>query len=169
MPGAMRHSIEHLYALDVACGGGLEIEIDGKTWTLSPLTFGDSAKIMVRARSEAMRAYNEASKGADIGVMQRSMDINAILFGAAPQHAFTDPATRRYQVELSLRRGHAKEPEHEIQAVLVKLFDDEETAGKLATDEIVEALTTMTHGPFTEADLKPDKDGAENPTNTEAP
>lgn len=161
MAESMRHSIGHLYALDVACATGIEIEVDGKTWTLSPLTFGDAAKVMAKARSEAVKAYNEASKETEIGYQQRNMDLNAILFGVAPQMAFTDPATLRYQVELSLRRKHTRETEAEIQAVTTKLFEDEEVAGQIVT-----IVHTMTHGPYTQDDLKAgaDSDGAENPT-----
>lgn len=160
MPEPVRHSIGHLYALDVACAMGIEVEIDRKAWTLSPLTFGDAAKVMVRARSEAMQAYNEASKHTQIDYMQRGMDLTALLFGTAPQMAFTDPATQRYQVELSLRRKHAKEPDAEIQKVIDVIFDDEKTALQIVT-----AVGTMTHGPHSEEELKTaDSDGDANPT-----
>ena len=156
----IRFTEEHFTALDVACGAGLELDIDGKTWTFSPNTFRDARKIMVRARAAALEAYGAGTKGADIGFTQRAIDINTILFGVAPQAAFTDPGTRRYQMELSLRHTHTMEPDAEIQKVLDKIFDDEEMAEKMIT-----VVNTMTHGPFTKDDLTPaEGDGAENPT-----
>lgn len=167
MPGPMRHSVEHLYALDIACGGGLEVEVEGKTWTFSPLSFRNARKVIMRARSDAVRVYNEATRGQDIARLQRTMDLNAILFGATVQDVLTDPATRLYQLELSLRTVHTKESDKEIQEVLEKLCDTEDGAALMVTDDIIEAVNIMTHGPFTEADLKSDADGEENPT--EAP
>lgn len=167
MPGSMRHSVEHLYALDVACGGGLEIEVDGKQWTFSPLSFGNARKVIMRARSDAVRTYNKATQGQDVPRLQRTMDLNALLFGATVQDVLTDPATRMYQLELSLRTVHTKETDKEIQDLLEKLCETEDGAALMVTEEIVEAVHIMTHGPFTEADLQPEKEGAENPT--EAP
>lgn len=166
MPGSMRHSVGHLFALDVACGGGLEVTVEGKIWTFSPLSFRGSRKVILRARSEAVRAYNDATRGQGVDPLQRAMDLNSILFGAGTQDVLLDPATRLYQLELSLRTVHTKEKDSEIQELLDKLCETEEGA-----KEIIEAVNTMTHGPFTEADLTPATDGAGNPTSpsTEAP
>lgn len=164
MPGAMRHSVQHLYALDVACGGGLEVKVDGKLWTFSPLSFGNARKVIMRARSDAVQAYHDAMRDQEVPHRQRAMDLSAILFGTEVQEALTDPATRLYQLELSLRTVHTKETDQEIQEVLKKLCETEEGA-----TEIVEAVKIMTHGPYTEADLASGEDGAENPTSTEAP
>lgn len=160
----MRHSVEHLYALDVACGAGLEVEVNGKMWTFSPLSFGNARKVIMRARSDAVRAYNDATRGQDVPRLQRTMDLNAILFGAAVQDVLTDPATRLYQLELSLRTTHTKESDAEIQEVLDTLCETEEGAKQLVTEEIAEIVHIMTHGPLTEADLKPGSDGEGNPT-----
>lgn len=161
----MRHSVEHLFALDVACGGGLEVEIDGKAWTFSPLSFRDARKVIVRARSDAVRAYTEGTQGQKIGSLQRNMDLNAILFGTAPQEALTDPATRLYQLELSLRTTHTKETDAEIREAVDKVCETEEGAVLIA------AARTMSYGPFTNAELTADEGGAENPTepSTEVP
>lgn len=149
-----------LWALDVATGAGIDIEIKGKTWRFSPLTFRQAAEMAIAARSDALDAYWRAGKKHPRPYPAGNMELSTILFGNAAQMAFTDPSARWLQVKLSLAKHHPKVTDAEIDA----MFDDEDTA-----KQIIAAVQTMTHGPFTQKDLA-ESDGAVNPTKTsEAP
>jgi len=152
----MQEDVGILWALDVATGGGLDITINGKEWRFSTLTFRQGAELTIAARSDALRAYWAAAKDYPRPWPGCNIELSTILFGAAAQMAFTDPATRWMQVKLSLLKHHPQVTDAEIDA----MFDDEDTAM-----QIIAAVQTMTHGPFTQKDLA-EGDGAANPTKT---
>ncbi len=155
---ATRGTTEHFWAIDAACGGGAEVEVDGKTWIFSPLTFRDGKDIVQHARSEALKAYWAASEDRPRDYQQGNIDLNTILFGAAPQMSLTDPSLRMLQVKLSLRKEQPKVTDADVD----KMFDDEDVAKQLWA--LVEALT---YGPFTEEQLQGEGDGEANPTQPE--
>ena len=129
--GMVGGSPEILWALDTATASGLDIEIKGKTWRFSPLTFRQGAEVMIAARSDALKAYWGAAKVHPRPYPAGNMELNAILFGNAAQMAFTDPGTRWLQVKLSLQKHHPDVTDADIDA----MFDDEETAGAILADE----------------------------------
>lgn len=151
---AMRMSERHFWALDVATAGGADIEVNGKTWHFSPLTFRDARELMVKARSEALKAYWEANRENGRDYQQANIDLNTILFGSAAQMSFSDPGLRWLQVKLSLSKKHPDITDADVD----KMFDDVDTIS-----QIIAAIDTMTNGPFSREQLQK-SDGDGNPT-----
>jgi hypothetical protein len=151
---------EHFYALDVATGHGIEFEVDGKTWTFSPLTFRDGRTLMVHMRSEALKAYLLAVKDRGSGFVfekEYTVTVNSILFGAAAQEAFGDPELRWLQAKLSVQKKHPDVTDADVD----KFFEDETTVAA-----IISAINIMTSGPLSTDSIKDEGDGDKgaNPT-----
>lgn len=139
----MKYSNEHFFAIDAALGLGFEITVEGKTWKFSALCFDDMKQLAIRARSEAMAAYQDAMEGRRIDPRQRTMDVNGILFGTVAQEAvdsLQSPGVRRLAVYLSLKKNH---PEIKAEADVAPFFDKESFAASL-----VHALEVATYGPI---------------------
>lgn len=140
----MKFTQKHFFALDVATRLGIEIEVDGKTWTFSALRFKDIAKLAKRARSEALEAYEEANAGKPQNMQQRTIDLNGILFGTAAQEGisyFRSPGVRSLALYLSLRPNHKEEIRSESD--VEKFFDDDGFIEK-----VIEKIELATFGPI---------------------
>jgi len=141
------------WPLDVAFACGIDVQIEGKTWQFSPLTFKDWGDIIALARGEALSAYLDATgERKDVDHRQRAMDMNAILFGAQAQQSLEmlrAPKIRHFVVKRSLEKKHPDVTDENID----KFLEDEHQA-RLYSD-IVELLSL---GPN-----RPEQDGDANP------
>lgn len=148
-----RFSSKHMFALDVACGLGTEIEIGGKRWVFSPLTLEDIGLIVRRQRAEGICAYEEGQrmyrdahgKPAAEG-RQRLNDINGLCFGVAHAQSGIDeesPQIKRLKIFLSLRRNHE---EIRSEGDCDRFLEDEDTVNRL-----IDHIMVMTMGPISES------------------
>lgn len=157
--------IETFWPLDVALARGHDLTIDGKTWILSPLTLNDWGDVVKAARVEAMRAYEEGTKGLKVDPFQRSKDISTILYGSPAQDSLSLlhlPCVRHAMLKSSLRRKHPDVTDEDVRTIL-----EGEQESRLAL-EIVQRLSVGPMKPDetadVDADADADADGAENPT-----
>ena len=154
----MQGTTDHFWALDVACAQGIEIEVDGKSWTFSPLRYRDLAALVAHARSEALKTYWDAKRGKPGDFSKDTMDLNSILFGGTAQLTLTDPSSWWLKVKLSLQRKHPQITDAEVDA----MFEDEALSAR-----IVEVVSALTGGPISPSDIaKEGEDGPGNPTET---
>lgn len=141
---ATKWSMQHFWALDIAMGQGLSIEIKGKTYVFSPIKHKQLGELVSLARSDALKAWRLANADAPSDpalYRQRNMEMNTILFGAAGQSVldfFSFPVVRRRLVELSLRPKHPDVSDELIDS----FFDDEEIA-----DQLVNIVYAWSMGP----------------------
>lgn len=157
---ATKWSAQHFWALDIAMGQALSIEIKGKTYKFSPIKHRQLGELVSLARADALKSWRMAN--ADVPsdpaqYRQRNMEMNAILFGAAGQAVLdflSFPTVRRRLVEMSLKVEHP-----DASADLIdSFFDDEEIA-----EQLVEVVYAWSMGPRSLEAGKAGKSTAENP------
>ena len=117
--------------LSQAAGRGVEIELRGKKWKLSPLTMGDLADFQGYLRSERLKAV--AGGLLALPIEERTALLRQVVrepVDSADMDAeMASPAGSRYILWRSLRRLH---PEMTLELV-----------GDLITTADIEALTSM--------------------------
>lgn len=160
-------SSQHLDALDWALAKGLDIKVGDTDFRFKPLRYTDLGEMLVIARSKAMTAYEMTAqamraKHTPIYHRDRIMDVNAIMFGMAPQDIrslLQIPEVATLMLTKSLRDHTPK-----LTAEQVRMFlDDEETIASL-----LETIISMTLGPANPDDLQREPEANENENPTQA-
>lgn len=152
----MEISKRHLIGIDQALGVGCTLDLGGKEYTFSPLTFLDYGKVVAFNKSIGLGAYHDAMEGKRNPTRQR--DINAILCRGTKKEDFEldNISALGAKCLRSLLREHPKMTMEEVDKLLtVDAF----------RERICEVLGIVSEGPLEFTD-KPREDGDadENPT-----
>lgn len=144
------------WPLDLALARGVDITIDGKEWTFSPLKVRDWADVGKRARSNAVSAYLDVTKSKhDIDPRRWRDGLCAIVFSAQVENTFDalhDPSIRREMLMRSLKHKHPDVTPEQVDKIL-----EDEHHDKI----LIDLVTLMSLGA---SDPNAESESAGNPT-----
>lgn len=146
--------------IDRIAAEGVTLNVGGRDWTFSALTFRDLAAITAELRSIAIRAYLTAVDAEDAFGLNRQIELSTLAYGMRVQpDDLSDPMSCFYAVRASLRHKHPTVTDAEVEAVMRNeefnaLFAPQlaaDGASRVYGDTAIAIIGLLTFGPVRRA------------------